>query len=110
MLLLSHWVYLRNPNYMHIEENWLQKPLRYSALTFCHVLNISNHAINKGQNEFLKGADGSSTNVFHMLNNSNHSCIIHSIPLNSSMHYKTEMHTISPTTPLAPFPINNQHL
>lgn len=53
MLLLSHWVYLRNPNYMHIEENWLQKPLHYSALTFCNVLNISNHAIiNKGQNEF----------------------------------------------------------
>lgn len=36
-------MYLRNPNYMQTEENWLQKSLHYSVLKF-DVLNISNHA------------------------------------------------------------------
>lgn len=40
-------MYLRNPNYMQIEENWVQKKttiLHYFILKLCSVLSISNHA------------------------------------------------------------------
>ena len=54
MLLVSHWVYWRNPSYMHIEENWSQKTVNYSVFTFCKVLNISNHATIKIRMNFKK--------------------------------------------------------
>ena len=86
----------------YTEENWLQKSLHYSVLTFCSVLNSSN----KDQNEFYKGVDGSSTNVLNI--QLNHSWIIHPISRNLSLHCKLEMYTVYLLIPpLAPFPINN---
>lgn len=73
-------MYLRNPNYMQIEENWVQKKtttLHYFILKLCSILSISNHAtVTKIKITFIRELMGIQLKVLNILSSPNHRCII----------------------------------